>query len=178
MAGTLTTATVKSSDSDTLYEVVDGEIVEVPPMGVFETWIASVLIQRLAGQKANGRAVVETLFDFTRTIGKKRRPDLAFVSYNRWPKEKQPPRTEAWDVVPNIAVEVVSPTNPADEVVDKIADYFRAGVERAWVIYPTQRQLYAYSGPTDVRVVTENDELVEDDILPGFRLRLGELFEN
>src|SRR3989304_8104210 len=109
---------------DFLYEVVNGQIVEIPPMGVYETYIASLLLQCLVGQKKSGRAVMEPLFDFTRTLDKKRRPDLAFVSYDRWPREKQVPRTEAWDVVPNLAVEGGSPTNTADEGVGKLAEYF------------------------------------------------------
>ena len=162
----------------TLYEVVNGQIVEIPPMGVYETYIASLLLQCLVGQKKYGRAVMETLFDFTRTLDKKRRPDLALVSYDRWPREKQVPRTEAWDVVPNLAVEVVSPTNTADDVVDKLAEYFQVGVERVWVVYPSQRQVYVYASPTDVKVVTEDEELSDEVLLPGFRLALTALFDD
>lgn len=117
-------------DGDSLFEVVHDEVREIARMEVHETWIASVLIQNLIGQRSVGRAVLETLFDFTKTVGNKRRPDLAFDSYQRWPREKPVPRTEAWDVVPNLAVEVVSPTNTADQVLEKITEYFQAGVER------------------------------------------------
>jgi Uma2 family endonuclease len=111
MASLLTNA-AGISDGDTLYEVVNGEIVEIAPMGVYEGWIASLLTAHLQNFVADklGRVVTEVLFDFTTTLGKKRRPDLAFVSYARWPKEKLPPRTEAWDVVPNICIETRSPT--------------------------------------------------------------------
>ncbi len=147
-------------------------------MGVYETWIASVLIQSLVGERRLGRVVIETLFDFTRTIGKMRRPDIAFVSYARWPREKQVPRAEAWNVVPNLAMEVVSPTNTADDVIDKLAEYFQVGVERVWVIYPSQRQVYVYASPTDVRVVAENEELTDEALLPGFRLAMRALFDD
>jgi len=164
--------------ADVLYEVVNGQIVEIPPMGVYETYIASLLLQCLVGQKKYGRAVMETLFDFTRTLDKKRRPDLAFVSYDRWPREKQVPRTEAWDVVPNLAVEVVSPTNTADDVIDKLAEYFLVGVERVWVIYPSQQQVYVYSSPTEVKVLTASETLTDDAVLPGFQLSLSTLFDD
>ena len=165
-------------NGDILYEVVNGEIVEIEHMGVYEAWIASLLIQHLAGQQKNGRALIETLFDFTKSIGRKRRPDLAFVSYSRWPREKPVPHTDAWDVVPNLAIEVVSPTNPADEVVDKVAEYFHAGVERVWVVYPSQRQVYIYSSPISVKVLADNAELADNELLPGFRLSLSTLFDD
>jgi Uma2 family endonuclease len=165
-------------EGDSLYEVVNGEIREIPPMGVYETWIASVLVQSLVGERKWGRAVIETLFDFTKTIGAKRRPDLAFVSYNRWPRERRVPRTEAWDVVPNLAVEVVSPTNTADDVLRKLNDYFQAGVERVWVVYPSQRQIYVYASPTEPKVLTEDEQLTDETLLPGFRLSLRTLFDD
>jgi Uma2 family endonuclease len=177
----MATASIPSAatiDHDTLYEVVNGEMREIPPMGVYETWIASVLVQSLVGERKWGRAVIETLFDFTKTIGAKRRPDLAFVSYNRWPRERRVPRSEAWDVVPNLAVEVVSPTNTADDVLGKLIDYFQAGVERVWVIYPSQRHVYVYASPTEPKVLTEDEELTDDVLLPGFRLPLRTLFDD
>jgi len=177
----MATAEVSSNaaiDSDALYEVVNGEIKEIAHMGVYETWVASVLIQSLAGQRDLGRVVMETLFDFTKAIGSKRRPDLAFVSYKRWPRDKQVPRIEAWDVVPDIAVEVVSPTNVADEVLGKMAEYFQVGVERVWVIYPSQRQVYVYSSPKSVAVVSEGEELSDEALLPGFRLPIRTLFDD
>jgi Uma2 family endonuclease len=167
-----------AADADALFEIVNGEVLEIAPMGVYETWIASVLIQNLVAERNLGRAVIETLFDFTKKAGSKRRPDLAFVSYKRWPREKKVPRTEAWDVVPDLAVEVVSPTNTADEVIGKLTEYFLVGVERVWVVYPTQRQVYVYSSPTDVRIVTEGDDLTDETFLPGFRLALRTLFDD
>jgi Uma2 family endonuclease len=167
-------------DSDALYEVVNGERVEIAPMGVYEGLIATLLSTALQNFVANklGRIATEVLFDFTRTLGRKRRPDLAFVSFARWPRDKAAPRTDAWEVVPDLAVEVVSPTNPADEVVDKVAEYFQVGVERVWVVYPSQRQIYIYASPTNLKVVTERDELTDEALFPGFRLPLGTLFDD
>ena len=177
----MATASIPSAatlDRDTLFEVANGEVREIQPMGVYETWIASVLIQNLVGERKWGRAVIETLFDFTSTTGSKRRPDLAFVSYSRWPRDRRVPRSESWDVVPNLAVEVVSPTNTADEVLAKLHEYFQAGVERVWVVYPSQREIYIYVSPTNPRVLTEHDELSDDALLPGFRLSLRALFDD
>lgn len=174
------TVTSDLPKDDIFYEVIDGQITELEPMGAFEIWLATELcgiLRSFAKQHGLGRSVQEMLFDLTTTVGRKRRPDVAYVSYERWACERPIPRTEAWDVVPNLAVEIISATNLGDDVVDKVAEYFQAGVELAWVIVPSQCQVYAYTSPTDVRVLTGNDRLAADRLLPGFELPLSELFE-
>jgi Putative restriction endonuclease len=76
---------VQSSDEDVLYEVVDDQVVELAPMGAYEVWIATVLVARLAAfatQYQLGRAVQEMLFDLAMPTARKRRPDVAFVSFS------------------------------------------------------------------------------------------------
>jgi Uma2 family endonuclease len=174
-------STALSPDDDLLYEVVDNQVVELAPMGAYEVWIATVLVARLAAfatQHGLGRAVQEMLFDLTPATGRKRRPDVAFVSSDRWPLHRRIPRTDAWEVAPNLAVEVVSRSDSGDYIVDKVAEYFHAAVERVWVIFPSQEQVYVYDSPTSVRILTRTDELSGDPILPNFRLPLVELFED
>jgi Uma2 family endonuclease len=172
---------VQTSDEDVLYEVVDDQVVELAPTGAYEVWIASVLGAHLATfvtEHQLGRAVQEMLFDLTVATGRKRRPDVAFVSFSRWPLTRRIPRTEAWEVVPNLAVEVISRTDSVDYIVDKIAEYFQAGVERVWVVFPSQEQVCVYESPTTVHILTRTDELSGDPIVPLFRLPLVELFED
>jgi Uma2 family endonuclease len=148
-------------------------------MGAYEVRIATLLAARLetfAQQHQLGRAVQEMLFDLTPATGRKRRPDVAFVSSDRWPLHRRIPRTDAWEVAPNLAVEVVSRSDSGDYIVDKVAEYFHAAVERVWVIFPSQEQVYVYDSPTSVRILTRTDELSGDPILPNFRLPLVELF--
>ena len=70
-----------------------------------------------------------------------------------------PARDNAWDVVPDLAVEVISPHNPAEESVQKIREYFEAGVILVWVVYPEERQVYVYESPKQIRVLTGDDTL-------------------
>jgi Uma2 family endonuclease len=169
-------------DSDALkfYEVVDGEIVENPPMGAEESILASFLLELIgpfARSSRLGRAANETLFLIDRTRKLKRRPDLAFVSDGRWPLKRRVPQTEAWDVVPDLAVEFVSETNSANSIVVKIEEYFQAGVRKVWVIYPVVSKVYVYDSPTRIRVLQLGDDLEDEDLLPGFRVALTTLFE-
>ena len=106
-----------------------------------------------------------------------RRPDVSFVSFQRWPKGKPVPPTPAWEVVPDLAVEIVSPSNDAYEVLEKVEEYFACGVQRVWVIYPPFSKVYDYASTTSVRILTGADHLSGGEVLPGFELPLSELFE-
>jgi Uma2 family endonuclease len=180
----MSTATIQEPDSvvgdDELYEVIDGRRVRTPPMGVFAVWIASDLYRHLATfvtAQERGRAITEALFHLPAPVNRDRRPDVAFVSFQRWAKNRPIPRLDnAWDVVPNLATEVVSPTDSAEELQHKIGEYFRVGVELVWVVYPMQSQIHVYSAPTKVAVVTRADTLDGGSVLPGFRLALADLF--
>ena len=74
-------------------------------------------------------------------------------------------------------MEIISPTNSANEVLGKVEDYFACGVQRVWVIYPLFSKVYDYASATSVRILTRADRLSGGDVLPGFELPLSELFE-
>ena len=174
-------AILEAMRNDLLYEVVDNQVRELPPMGVEEGLLASTLMRILSNFAWNaglGEVVSEILFLLIAAKKLQRRPDLAFVSFQRWPRGRRVPNSAAWEVVPNLAVEVVSPTNLANEVLERIEDYFRSGVERVWVIYPTVAKLYDYDAPSSVRILTRDQTLEGGALLPGFQLPLTELFEN
>jgi len=167
-------------NGDLLYEVVDNQIRELPQMSARETLFASTLFRFLSPFAWNGgfgQVVSEMLFLLDRTKNFQRRPDLALVSFDRWPRGKPAPTTNAWEVVPDLAIEVVSPTNGAYEVIEKLEEFFPSGVRRVWVIYPPFAKLYDYDSPTSVRILTRSDTLEGGDVLPGFQLPLSELFE-
>jgi Uma2 family endonuclease len=163
------------------FEIVNGQRVELPPMGAFETWVASILAEFLASYaKAHrlGRVTVEMLFRIDRETDLQRWPDLALVSYDRWPRNQPVPRTPAWDVVPDLAVEVVSSSNGANEVLTKVLDYFRTGVQLVWVVYPLLEQVHVYESATTIRVLQRGDTLDGGAVLPGFQNSLATWFED
>ena len=165
-------------DHDTRYEIVRGQRKEKPPMGVPQNLVCAALSSYLGPyvrEHQLGSSVPETLFVLDRGSNLQRRPDLAFVSRQRW---HRPSQTEAWDVVPDLAVEVISPTNRADDLVRKIDDYFAAGVRLVWVVYTQQRRVYVYHSPEDIRVVGPSGVLQGDDVVPGFSVPVAKLFED
>jgi Uma2 family endonuclease len=164
---------------DTLYEIVDGRYVELPPMSVYAGVIASRLVQLLgtfATSHQLGQVVAEVLFGLTPRARRKYRPDVAFVSYRKWAKDRPLPTTDPWPVVPELAVEVISPTDPAEAVQTKVVEYLQGGVQLVWVIYPVLGWVLIYESQQRVRGLTVADELDAEPVLPGFRLPLRELF--
>ena len=123
-----------------------------------------------------GRVFSEMLFLLDREADLRRRPDVAFVSAERWPVERRAPRTAAWEVVPDLAVEVVSPGDLAGDLRRKVEEFFRAGVRAVWVVYPELAKVDVYEGPKAVAILGRGDDLDGGGLLPGFRLSLDELF--
>src|SRR5262245_39428466 len=167
------------SDNSDNYEIVDGVKVELPPMSADSQALASRLVRHLSNQGVSenlGEAYTEILFKLPLSKDRNRKPDAAFVPYSRWPKYKPIPPTNAWDVLPDLCVEVVSPNDLADEIETKINEYFEAGVRLVWVVYPRQERFYVYDSPAQVRRLTRADTLDGGVVLPDFRLPLAELF--
>src|SRR5436309_1850756 len=134
------------ADDEYLYEIIDGQKVEVLPMGALAGRLANRLAYRMnahAIPNKLGEANVENLFHLALPADRNRRPDVAYVSYDRWPKNRTlSSEQNAWDVGPNITVETISPSDFNEEVLEKIDEYFRAGVELVWIVYPKQKQVY------------------------------------
>jgi Uma2 family endonuclease len=164
---------------DALYEIVDGRYEELPEMSTQAAVIASRLARRLgnfAEEKQLGEAVTEALFGLTPKSRRKHRPDVAFVSYKRWPKDKLLPTTDPWPVVPELAVEVVSPNDLAEALHQKVKEYLEGGVGLVWLVYPQLGWVVAFESLHRMRNFTVTDELDAEPILPGFRLSLRDLF--
>jgi len=165
------------------YEVIDGAIVEIPSMSKYAGRVANRLnraVARYLDQRDIGEADVELLFHIPQPSdeGRNRQPDWSYVSYERWAKDRPITyRGAAWDVVPDIATEVVSPFDYADDVIAKVREYLRGGVRLAWIVYPLSQEIHAYwPGANSIRVYGAGDELDAGDILPGFRTAVAALF--
>jgi Uma2 family endonuclease len=164
-------------NSDALYEIVYGEYREIEPMGARQVTVASALCTRLDAfgrQNNRGIAVTEMLFVLDAENRLQRRFDVAFVSYDRWP-EAAVPDTNAWNVVPDVAVEVVSPTNFATEIDLRVAECLRADVRQVWVIYLETGNVYVFESADRCRILHRGGVLEGGEILPGFRLPVDEL---
>lgn len=164
--------------SDMLCEVIAGRLVEKARLDTDSELLANDLGNALGLYLARnpiGRSYMHMLIDFTERVGNSRRPEVCFVSERRWPRRKRLPSTDAWQVVPELAVEFVSPSTTASEVADKTAEYFQSGVSEVWIVLPKQSLIYRYTSLTDLRIFKLGDRLMTE-LLPGFQLPLSELF--
>jgi Uma2 family endonuclease len=159
-----------------LCELIDGVLVE-KGMGAKESLLAAILIQLLGNFcEEKGLGVILGEGGMLRLFpGQVRIPDVSFISWGRIPGGNFPSQPIP-HVIPNLAVEVLSPSNTAKEMERKLRDYFFAGVELAWLIDPETQTAEAYTSPTDVRRIAKSGSLDGGAVLPGFRLPLKDLF--
>jgi len=157
------------------YEIVAGQPEEKAMGGARHGGIGARLLTRLCSyveaHRLGGVYGPDTSFQ----IGPNERlPDIAFVAADRIPPEGEP--EGMWPFAPDLAVEILSPTDLHEKVSGTIREYFAAGVRQVWLISPEYHTATIYQSPTQVRILTEEDDLSSDEILPGFRCRLRELF--
>lgn len=157
-------------------ELVRGEVVEVPTPGGPHNVIASRLHRLLSN------FVDEQLgFVFTDNMGyvlsvsdaTYRVPDVSFVADERIPPEGVP---AVWYAPPDLAAEVVSPSDRTRDVEDKVQDYLAAGVRLVWVFWPDTQTVTVHAPDTEPRPLTADDILDGGDVLPGFAVPVATLF--
>ena len=107
--------------------------------------------------------------------GRVRIPDVSFVSWDRLP-QRRVPRQPIPDLVPDLAVEVLSEGNTPREMEQKLQEYFTAGVRLVWYVDPIRQEVYVYTA-TDQREVLHADHTLRGgEVLPGFTLPVRQLF--
>jgi len=103
-----------------------------------------------------------------------RAPDVGFVAKDRLPQGL--PEKGYVPVAPDLAIEIVSPSESADDIEEKIQNYLQAGTRLILYFYPKTRTLHVITASGTIRL-NENDTLDGGDVLPGFSLPLKLLFE-
>jgi Uma2 family endonuclease len=105
-----------------------------------------------------------------------RAPDVSFVRRNQRPGGKVLSTGYA-DVAPVLAVEVFSPGNTTAELERKRTEFFAAGTELFWIVYPERQEIVVSTGPDEHRTLGPDDLLDGGTVLPGFTLKVADLFE-
>lgn len=114
-------------------------------------------------------------FILARTPDTVRGPDVAFVSTDRIGDSGDSVR--AFAGAPDLAVEVLSPSNTPAGLRAKVADYLAAGARCVWIVDPEARTVTVYASLLSPHVLAEEELLDGGDVIPGFQVRVGELFE-
>ncbi len=163
---------------DKRLELINGEIVVMPESSPINTIIAGRLIRYLVAYvDDNGLGFVSTPDGGYRLDdGNVRQPDAAFISSDRAPVVPQ-----KFTIAPDIAAEVISPSETAQYIARKVEAYLRSGTRLVWVVYPQTRTLQVWARGVDnsatVTTLQESDTLTGGTVLPGFTLPIAKLFE-
>jgi Uma2 family endonuclease len=163
--------------ADHRYELVDGRVVRMTPVG-FRHGRVVMAFGLLLGAHVKGRKLgvvcTEVGFQLTSNPDTVRAPDLAFVEQQRIPSTDP---KGFWPGAPDMAVEVLSPDDRRSDIDRKIEEYLARGVRLAVVLDPDKNSATVYRRLTPPIVLRDEQTIDLDDVVPGFRCTVREVFE-
>jgi Uma2 family endonuclease len=162
-------------DDSMCHELIKGELLTMPPPGDLH----GAVTMNLAGLlfihvKANNLGIMraaETGFKLETNPDTVLAPDIAFIARNR----AGPPVTGYRDGAPDLVVEVMSQWDSRPKVSRKATLWLELGARSVWVVDPRQRTVDVWLSNSERKLFHEDDELV-DDTVPGFRVKVAEIF--
>lgn len=165
-------------DDGTRMELVRGRVVREPPAGFEHGDVGMGLATRLrAHVKREGLGTVvgpDTGFILAEDPPTVRAPDAAFVRG----ENLEGGRPEGYaPFAPDLAVEVVSPSNTLTQIQEKVLDYLDAGTSAVWVLEPGSRRITVYRSRSEIRILAPDEVLDGEEVVPGFMVRVMEVFE-
>lgn len=160
------------------HELVRGELRTMAPAGgghgVLAMRLGSRLCVHVEREQLGVVLAADTGFFIQRSPDTVRAPDVAFVAQGRIPPDGIPAKFVPF--APDLAVEVVWPGDTLVEVEEEVQDWLDAGTKLVWVVNPKRRTVAVHRASADPRVLRAEDDLAGEDVVPGFSLRVGELF--
>ena len=157
-------------------ELVEGTLVE-KATGYEESEIAGLLLTFLNIFVRPRKLGIVTGADGTIRLfpGLVRIPDVAFASWGCFPDRKRP-KARIPQLAPDLVVEVLSKGNTKPEMAKKLGEYFGAGVRVVWLVDPRKRTVRVHTAVDQFVLIKEGQTLDGGAVLPGFVLRMDELF--
>lgn len=156
------------------YEYVQGKLVPMAAAAIIHGEIGSnlhfLLASHVRKNKLGRLYIAETTFRLGDRVVK---PDIAFVSTERLSDDK----LKGFSVAPDLAVEIVSPSDKQYDVTEKTLAYLKAGTRLAWVIEPILKSVTVFRSEVDCTLLNYEDTLTGEDVVEGFSCAVAELFE-
>jgi Uma2 family endonuclease len=166
-------------DDGCQYELVQGELIEMPGSGFEHSDIGLGLGAELRTFVRKHKLGRLTGSDGAYILNHEQRtvlvPDAAFVRADRLPPPGE--RASVLELAPDLVVEVASPNDSANMISEKVREYLDAGVCLVWVVLPKRKMVNVYTQSQAGVLLYEDDTLDGGDVLPGFEMRVGEIFE-
>ncbi|MEP0761846.1 MAG: Uma2 family endonuclease [Chloroflexota bacterium] len=183
IAHPLTVGDLLRLGSDARVEVVRGEVVQMTPVGGQHVLIVDNIYRLLYATVSDHRLgylftdnLLYILAEGDDGVRVARSPDVSFIHrahlVSDWDIERPYPGA------PTLAIEVMSPDDQFEDVVEKVGDYFAAGTAEVWVVLPRQKTLYRYRrGQSVVETYRTGESMDASDLFPGLALALAEVFK-
>jgi Uma2 family endonuclease len=167
------------ADDARRFELVRGELLMMSPASPVQSEYAALLSAALVAfvypRRLGGVYVSEPGFELQPAPEQViRAPDVAFVRRERIPPPEQ--RQGFWKLAPDLAAEIISPSETSEAVQAKVRDYLAAGTRLVWLVYPRQRSVMSYHAGGQFQQHGPHDSLEGGEVLPGFSYALAELF--
>lgn|SRR5574341_155028 len=180
----MTVDELMAQGSDARVEVVEGEVIPLAAAGVLHHIVEMNVLRVVddyASKLKSGLVFTDGLLFVLSAEGEgvreARVPDVAFVRKEAIPAE--------WDIEkpfpgpPTLAVEVISPGDSMEDVLEKVEDYLEAGSEQVWLLFPRRKEMHQYrqDAPGTVRVYGGDDVIDVESLFPGLAIRVSAFFE-
>ncbi len=160
------------------YELEEGRLIRMPPSGPRASIVAATIVYLLSVWVRPRKLGVVGGADFGFLVAHNpdtiRAADVVFYRAERIPQSGIPARY--WDLAPDLAVEVLSPSNRPGKVLRKVGEYLDAGTALVWMLDPEQRRATVFRADGSVTVLGEDGVLDGEDVLPGCTLALSEVW--
>ena len=161
-------------------ELVEGHLVEMSKPkrrhGVITMRLARIIADHVEANELGEVPASETGFVLARNPHGKdtvRGLDIAFVSKAKLPATLD---DDWYEAGPDLAVEVISPSNKAGDIQLKVKQLLNAGTRLVWVVYAEDRSVMQFTAAGGFAIFSEHDTLVGGDVLPGFQIRVRDIF--
>ncbi|HVS71988.1 MAG TPA: Uma2 family endonuclease [Phycisphaerae bacterium] len=161
------------------YELVMGELRPMPPSGQQHSSIGARLVIRIGAFVEKQHLGIITTADggyiLHRNPDTVRAPDVGFVTTDRLPNGRT---AQKWfPGHPDLAVEIISPTDVYGDVDEKVQEFLDAGTRLVWVVNPRHKTVTVFRNDTTITALGPGDQLSGESVLPGFTLAISEIFE-
>lgn len=153
------------------YEWNKGKIEKTDKMKQLEFFILTALNELFLTTKARkNRDILITEGDVLTSSEQLRRPDLAYYTKNQIIET-----AKGVNQVPAFVIEIISPSDNQNKILEKNQEYFAAGVQVIWLIMPNLKQVHIYSSPKKVQICTDDDICSAKPVLDDFEISVNDL---
>ncbi len=155
------------------YEYIKGELLPIVPTSIQHGKISTNLFLPL-GNYVRENQLGDIFMDTGFKVGERLLiPDIAFLTTDRFPDDT----SKASPVPPDLAIEVVSPSDTLLRIEEKVFAYLEAGTQLVWVISPVAKTVTVYRSDVEITTVTHNETLSGEEVVEAFSCQVAELFE-